>query len=54
MQDAERRNQERLADEAKAAKDKQDKYNAAMAKIKEQTDSATATAATDMRRKSPN
>jgi hypothetical protein len=43
-EDAERRNQERLADEAKVAKDKQDKYDATMAKIQDQTNSSNATA----------
>jgi hypothetical protein len=44
--DAERRNIERAADEAKVAKDKEDKYNADMAKIKTDTDKSNATAAT--------
>src|SRR5580698_3499668 len=42
--DAERRNVQRAAEEAKAAKDKEDKYNAEMAKIKEGTDRANASA----------
>jgi chromosome segregation ATPase len=42
--DAERRNVQRAADEAKAAKDKEDKYNAEMAKIKAETDRANASA----------
>ena len=44
--DAERRNIQRANDEAKAAKDKEDKYNAEMAKIKAETDKANATAET--------
>ena len=42
--DAERRNVERAAQEEKAAKDKEDKYNAEMARIKAETDKANATA----------
>jgi translation initiation factor IF-2 len=42
--DAERRNVQRANEEAKAAKDKEDKYNTEMAKIKAQTDGANATA----------
>lgn len=45
-EDAERRNVERAAEEAKAAKDKEDKYNADMARIKEDTDKSNATAET--------
>ncbi len=44
--DAEKRNVQRAADEAKAAKDKEDKYNAEMAKIKAETDRANGTADT--------
>jgi chromosome segregation ATPase len=42
--DAEQRNQERLAEEAKTAKDKQDKYDAEMARIQADTDKANASA----------
>ena len=42
--DAERRNVERAAEEAKAAKDKEDKYNQEMARIKSETDRSNATA----------
>lgn len=42
--DAERRNVQRAAEEAKAAKDKEDKYNAEMAKIQAETDRANASA----------
>jgi translation initiation factor IF-2 len=42
--DAEKRNIQRANDEAKAAKDKEDKYNAEMAKIKAETDKANGTA----------
>jgi uncharacterized coiled-coil DUF342 family protein len=42
--DAERRNVERAAEEAKTAKDKADKYNAEMARIKADTDKSNATA----------
>ncbi|HZZ18958.1 MAG TPA: hypothetical protein VFE25_06290 [Opitutaceae bacterium] len=42
--DAEKRNIERAAEEAKAAKDKEDKYNAEMARIKADTDKSNATA----------
>jgi hypothetical protein len=42
--DAERRNVERAAEEAKAAKDKEDKYNAEMARIKADTDKSNASA----------
>jgi chromosome segregation ATPase len=42
--DAERRNIQRAADEAKAAKDKEDKYNTEMAKIKAETDRENASA----------
>jgi uncharacterized coiled-coil DUF342 family protein len=42
--DAERRNVERANEEAKAAKDKEDKYDAEMAKIKAETDRANASA----------
>ena len=44
QEDAERRNIERAAEEAKAAKDKEDKYYAEMARIKEETDRANAAA----------
>jgi translation initiation factor IF-2 len=44
--DAEKRNIQRANDEAKAAKDKEDKYNAEMAKIKAETDKANGTAET--------
>jgi len=43
-EDAERRNVERAAEEAKAAKDKEDKYNQEMARIKAETDRSNATA----------
>jgi chromosome segregation ATPase len=43
-EDAEKRNEQRLADEAKTAQEKQDKYEAAMRKIQEGTDKANATA----------
>jgi len=43
-EDAERRNQERLADEARIAKEKQDKYEADMARIKAATDKSNAAA----------
>ena len=39
--DAEKRNQERIAEEARVAKEKQDKYDAKMAQIKADTDSST-------------
>jgi hypothetical protein len=42
--DAEKRNIERAAEEAKIAKDKEDKYNADMERIKEDTDKSNATA----------
>jgi hypothetical protein len=45
-EDAEKRSADRAAEEAKAAKDKEDKYNADMARIKEDTDRSNATAAT--------
>jgi chromosome segregation ATPase len=44
MDDAERRNVERAAAEAKAAKDKEDKYNTEMARIKADTDKSNASA----------
>jgi hypothetical protein len=44
-EDAERRAAERAAEEAKAAKDKEDRYNQEMARIKEDTDKSNATAA---------
>jgi translation initiation factor IF-2 len=44
--DAEKRNIQRANDEAKAAKDKEDKYNTEMAKIKAETDRANGTADT--------
>jgi hypothetical protein len=44
--DAEKRNIQRANDEAKVAKDKEDKYNTEMAKIKAETDKASATADT--------
>jgi chromosome segregation ATPase len=43
-EDAERRNAERAAEDAKVAKDKQDKYDADMARIQSDTDRANATA----------
>ena len=43
-EDAERRNVERQAEEAKTAKDKEDKYNNEMARIKAETAKANATA----------
>ena len=43
-EDADRRNAERQAEEAKTAKDKEDKYNAEMARIKAETDKANANA----------
>lgn len=43
-EDAEKRNQQRLADEAKAAQEKLEKYEAAMRKIQEGTDKANASA----------
>jgi chromosome segregation ATPase len=42
--DAERRNVERAAEEAKAAKDKEEKYNSEMARIKSETDRENASA----------
>lgn len=45
-EDAEKRAADRAADEAKAAKEKEDKYNTDMARIKEDTDRSNATAAT--------
>jgi chromosome segregation ATPase len=42
--DAEKRNQERIADEARVAKEKQDKYDAKMAQIKGDTDASNAKA----------
>ena len=45
-EDAEKRAADRSADEAKAAKEKEDKYNSDMARIKEDTDRSNATAAT--------
>jgi len=42
--DAERRNADRAADEARIAKEKQDKYDADMRRIQEDTDKATASA----------
>jgi len=45
-EDAEKRAADRAADEAKAAKEKEDKYNSDMARIKEDTDRSNATAAT--------
>lgn len=44
-EDADRRNAERVAEEAKAAKEKQDRYNAEMQRIKDDTDRANAEAA---------
>jgi len=44
-EDAEKRNAERAAEEAKTAKEKEDKYNAEMARIKADTDKANASAA---------
>jgi chromosome segregation ATPase len=43
-EDAERRNVQRLADDAKAAKDKQDKYEADMRKIQDGIDKSNASA----------
>jgi hypothetical protein len=43
-EDAERRNAERTAEEAKTAKDKQDKYDADMRRIQDDTDRANAMA----------
>ena len=45
-EDAEKRAADRAADEAKTAKEKEDKYNSDMARIKEDTDRSNATAAT--------
>jgi chromosome segregation ATPase len=43
-EDADRRNQERIAEQARLAKEKQDKYDAEMARIKANTDKSNATA----------
>jgi hypothetical protein len=43
-EDAEKRNAERIADEARVAKEKQDKYDAEMARIKSDTDASNASA----------
>jgi hypothetical protein len=43
-EDAEKRNQERIAEEARVAKEKQDKYDAQMARIKADTDGSNASA----------
>jgi hypothetical protein len=43
-EDAERRNQERIAEEARVAKEKQDKYDTEMARIKADTDASNAKA----------
>jgi hypothetical protein len=43
-EDAERRTAERTAEEAKVARDKQDKYNAEMSRLKEDTDKSNALA----------
>jgi chromosome segregation ATPase len=43
-EDAEKRNQDRIAQEAATAKEKQDKYDAAMARIKADTDASNASA----------
>jgi chromosome segregation ATPase len=45
-EDAERRSAERAAEEAKTAKEKEDRYNSDMARIKEDTDRSNATAET--------
>ena len=43
-EDADRRNLDRIAEQARIAKEKQDKYDAEMARIKENTDKSNATA----------